>query len=165
MLHRIQNALCVKYNCIPFWKKKSQYNEPLDKEMIIIQWKDTEAFLPKITQGVVIKVYDGDTITIASTLPKSTDKTLYRFSVRLNGIDTPEMKGSSEKEKELAKKAQVALSELLLHKNVRLEHLSNEKYGRLLADIYIDNIHVNQWMIKENYAVLYSGGKKEHKWV
>ena len=59
-------------------------------------WKDTIPFIPPISGGVVIKVYDGDTITIASKLPYKKSP-LYRFSVRLNGIDSPEIKGVSKK--------------------------------------------------------------------
>ena len=54
-----------------------------------IKWEDTIEFTFPIKGGRVIKVYDADTITIASKLPY--DKSpLYRLSVRLNGIDTPE---------------------------------------------------------------------------
>ena len=59
-------------------------------------WKDTMPFIPPISGGVVIKVYDGDTITIASKLPYKKSP-LYRFSVRMNGIDAPELKGISKK--------------------------------------------------------------------
>jgi hypothetical protein len=34
-----------------------------------IKWNDTIPFIPPIDSGLVIKVYDGDTITIASQLP------------------------------------------------------------------------------------------------
>ena len=32
-------------------------------------WKNTKPFVPPLKEGIVIKVYDGDTITIASKLP------------------------------------------------------------------------------------------------
>ena len=60
-----------------------------------IKWEDTVEFTFPIEGGRVIKVYDGDTITIASKLPFN-DSPLYRLSVRLNGIDTPEIKGKNE---------------------------------------------------------------------
>ena len=60
-----------------------------------IEWKDTIEYKVPIQGGRVIKVYDGDTITIAARLPYD-DSQLYRFSVRLNGIDAPEIKGKSE---------------------------------------------------------------------
>ena len=34
-----------------------------------IDYKDTIPFIPPITTGKVIKVYDGDTLTLASKLP------------------------------------------------------------------------------------------------
>jgi len=44
-----------------------------------ITWNETIPFVPPITNGYVIKVYDGDTITIASKLPYI-NSPLYRFS-------------------------------------------------------------------------------------
>lgn len=57
-----------------------------------IKWEDTVEFKFPVPSGKVIKVYDGDTITIASKMPYD-NSPLYRFHVRLNGIDTPEIKG------------------------------------------------------------------------
>ncbi len=45
----------------------------------------------------------------------------------------------------------------------KLRELILDKYGRLLAEIYIDDIHVNQWLINNNLAKPYEGGTKE-KW-
>ena len=78
--------------------------EPEARPMIpnpSIEWKDCKAFVPPINSGYVVKVYDGDTITIASKLPYP-ESPLYRFAVRLNGIDTPEIKGKNEDEKKAA---------------------------------------------------------------
>ena len=59
-------------------------------ELEEVNYEDTIPFIPPITHGKVIKVYDGDTITIAALLPYENSK-LYRFSVRINGIDCPEI--------------------------------------------------------------------------
>lgn len=128
----------------------------------IIKWEDTVEFTFPITGGQVIKVYDADTITIASKLPYD-ESPLYRLSVRLNGIDTPEIKGKdiSDDEKASAKVARDFVSNLVLHKYVRLENIQSEKYGRILADVYIDNVHLNDLLIKERYAVVYNGGTKK----
>ena len=48
-----------------------------------IKWEDTTEFTFPITGGKVIKVYDGDTITIASKLPYN-ESPIYRLHVRLN---------------------------------------------------------------------------------
>jgi endonuclease YncB( thermonuclease family) len=124
-----------------------------------IEYKDTSPFVYPITFGKVIKVYDGDTITIASKLP-NTDGPIYRFSVRLNGIDTPEIRGKSVAEKELAIVVRDALRERIMHQIVELRNVANEKYGRILADVYIDNVSINDWLVEQNFAVPYTGGKK-----
>jgi len=85
---------------------------------------------------------------------------LYRFSVRLAGIDTAEIKGKTEKERESAQEAKCALQKLILNKVVALKNLKTEKYGRVLADVYLGDLHVNQWLLDNNYAVQYSGGTK-----
>ena len=129
-----------------------------------ITWKDTREFTFPIEGGRVIKVYDGDTITIASKMPFESSpfesSPIYRFAVRLNGIDTPEMKGS-EDEKIAAREAQKFVSNLILNKYVSLKNIKNEKYGRILADVYIEDIHVNELLLKEKYAVPYEGSTKK----
>ena len=126
----------------------------------VIKWEDTVEFTFPITGGQVIKVYDGDTITIATKLPFN-DSPLYRLSVRFNGIDTPEIKGKSEDEKNAAKSARDALSGLILNKFVVLKNIQSEKYGRILAEVYMDELCLNEWMIQQRYAVKYDGGTKK----
>lgn len=126
-----------------------------------IKWEDTVEFTFPIKGGRVIKVYDADTITISSKLPYD-ESPMYRLSVRLNGIDAPEIKGKgvSDEEKEAAKQARDFVSDLVLNKYVRLENIANEKYGRILADVYIGDIYLNDLLLKERYAVKYDGGTK-----
>lgn len=125
----------------------------------VIEWKDTIPFIAPVLGGRVIKVYDGDTITIASKLPYEASP-LYRFSVRLNGIDAPEIKSKNNEEKIAAINVREILSELILHKYVHLENIQTEKYGRILADVYIENLHINKYLLDNKYAVPYDGGKK-----
>ena len=124
-----------------------------------IKIEDTVEFTFPIKSGKVIKCYDADTITIASKLPYDASP-LYRLSVRLNGIDAPEIKGKCAEEKEVAKEARDFLSNLVLNKVIRLENVESEKYGRILADVYIGDVHLNELLLKERYAVKYDGGTK-----
>lgn len=132
----------------------------------IHNWKNTVPFVAPINKGLVIKVYDGDTITIAARLPYS-ESNIYRFSVRLNGIDCPEMKSNNEIEKECARLAKQYVMELLMNKFVILKNVNNEKYGRLLADVYINggingkNISVNEYLLEKHLAVKYDGKTKK----
>lgn len=129
--------------------------------LLNITYNDTVEFVAPITTAKVIKVYDGDTITVASRLTPEMP-TIYRFHVRLNGIDTPEIKGGSPNEKELAIRARDALSEKILGKIVTLENNKTEKYGRILSDVYLGDVHLNQWMLQNHYAIEYDGGTKKH---
>jgi len=124
-----------------------------------IEYKDTEEFIPPVVYSKVIKIYDGDTITVAAKLPFK-GSPLYRFSVRLNGIDSPEIKGSTPTEKALAIKSRDALNKLIFEKVIELRNNKKEKYGRLLADVYLQDLHVNKWMLDNKLAVPYDGGKK-----
>ena len=124
-----------------------------------ITYKDTIPYIPNITYGKVIKVYDGDTITIACKLPHE-NSPIYRFSVRINGIDCPEMKTSNKTEKECAVIAKTTISQLVLHKIVHLQNVKLEKYGRILADVTIDNISLGDMLCECHLAVKYDGGTK-----
>jgi micrococcal nuclease len=122
--------------------------------------KETVVFKPPITSGKVVKVYDGDTITIATKIP-CPNSPIYRFSVRLNGIDSPEIRGKNEKEKELAIVSRDKLHALIFGKIVSIRNIGTEKYGRVLADVFLDELHVNQWMLDNFYAVEYNGKTKK----
>lgn len=124
-----------------------------------IHWEDTCEFVFPAQGGRVIKVYDGDTITIACKLPYKKSP-LYRLSVRLKGIDTPEIKGKTEDEKQAAKLVRDFVHSIAYNKYVELRNVTSEKYGRLLADVYIDNVHLNELLFVLRYAVKYDGGTK-----
>lgn len=114
-------------------------------------------FIPKITHGKVVKVYDGDTITIATKIGDD----ICRFSVRLNGIDTPEIKTKNENEKIRAKRAKDALAAMILDKIVKIEVHSYDKYGRILADVLgLDGTNMSEYMLAAGHATKYDGGTK-----
>jgi endonuclease YncB( thermonuclease family) len=138
---------------LPFWGTDIQRPG-------VINYADTVPFVMPLTGGRVIKVYDGDTITIASKLPIP-DSPLYRFSVRLNGIDCAEIKGKSVEEIACANEARSTMAAMILQKDVTLKNVANEKYGRILADVYLGDLHLNQWMIDQRFAVAYDGGTKQ----
>jgi len=136
----------------------TDYND--ESYLVNVKYEDTIPYVHPIDKGKVIKVYDGDTITIASKISHVSDSPIYRFSVRLRGIDSPEIKSKYSIEKELAKKSQKALSDLILGKVVYLKDVGMDKYGRVLANVYVDQINISQWMLQNRYAVEYDGGTK-----
>jgi micrococcal nuclease len=128
--------------------------------MEMITYKDTIPFIPPISEGTVVKVYDGDTITIATKLPYD-NSPYYRFSVRLKGIDCPEIKTSNLYEKQCALIARDFLRELIMDKIVILKDVELEKYGRILANVYIDDQNVSGLLCEKKLAVTYEGGTKQ----
>ena len=157
IMFMIRKFCCFSRN----FNKNKNIKNPITEELSYIEWKDTIPYIPPITSGFVIKVYDGDTITIASKIPYLKDSPIYRFSVRLSGIDSPEIKGKTINEKELALNSRDALSNKILGKNVLLKNVSIEKYGRLLANVYYEDLYINQWMLDNKLAVQYNGGTKK----
>ena len=131
-----------------------------DSYLTTVTYEDTVPYVHTIHKGKVVKVYDGDTITIASKLLYFADSPIYRFPVRLRGIDSPEMRTKSPIEKELAQKAQQALYELIFGKIVYLTDIGMDKYGRVLANVYLEQVNMSQWMLDNGHAVQYNGGTK-----
>jgi len=86
---------------------------------------------------------------------------LYRFNVRLRGIDVPEIHARNPSEKLLAMESRDALHGMVMGKMVTLEGTSYDKYGRLLADVKMqDGLNVGQWMVENQYAIGHDGSKK-----
>jgi endonuclease YncB( thermonuclease family) len=117
-----------------------------------IVYKDTIPYIPAIESGKVIKVYDGDTITIATKLPHDNEH-VYRFSVRLRGIDCPEMRKADEKEKAIL--ARDFVSQRIMHKMVVLKDIEIEKYGRILANVYYEGENISTSLLEANLAKKY----------
>ena len=128
-----------------------------------VTYEDTEVFIPQIDKAQVVKVYDGDTFTIAAKLyPKQ--PFYYRFNVRVKGIDCPEMRTRNLNEKYVALLAKQRVTELILNKFVTLSNTTYDKYGRLCCDVsYEENgksYNLSELMLRENLAVEYHGKTK-----
>ena len=108
----------------------------------------------------VVSVYDGDTIKVVFPL----HETLYKWNCRLTGVDTPEIRTRCDIEKKYGYKVRDCLRDRILNKLVTLKCGEFDKYGRLLIEIYCDdmsNCTVNRWLIDNNYAFEYDGGTKK----
>jgi len=106
-----------------------------------------------------IRNYDGDTVTVNI---KNVHPLLGEFiSIRVKGIDTPEIKGKSACEKRKALEAKALVSELLKDsKNIKLIDASRGKYFRIVAYIWVDGKEIGAELIKAKLAIPYDGGTK-----
>lgn len=130
----------------------------------------------------VVNVIDGDTIVCIIPLFNQ----YFKFSIRLNGIDTFEIKSKNPKLKHIALQAKNKLLNLIINKNddfnsknyttnetinilnehvyiVWLECINFDKYGRVLADVKLtqnDEHTFSTIMINSNLAYKYNGHTK-----
>jgi endonuclease YncB( thermonuclease family) len=78
----------------------------------------------------------------------------------LRGIESPKLKTVNPFEKHAAVLSRDALNNLIFNKIITLQNVNIERYGRIIADIYLDDTHVNQWMLDHHYVDKYTGGKQ-----
>ena len=110
----------------------------------------------------VQNVYDGDTFYIVVPECAELLSTLCdHLGVRVNGIDTPEMHGKCQWERDhaLAAKA-VTVAMIKNAKSIVLTHVEREKYGRLLANVEIDGVDLGAALINGGYAKEYHGAAR-----
>ena len=91
--------------------------------------------------GKVIGVADGDTITVLHDEKPQ--------KIRLYGIDCP------EKKQPFGKKAKQFTSDLLFGKDVDIEPVAIDRYGRTVAFVRVGSVNVNEELIKEGLAWVY----------
>ena len=116
----------------------------------------------------LVRVVDGDTV---DALIDVGFDIWFKKRIRFKGVDTWESRTRDleEKKKGLAAKARnKELLEKVSNKSgyFRIKSYGTGKYGRVLADIYIqdvdgNHIWVNKTLIDEGHAYVYDGGTKK----
>jgi len=118
-------------------------------------------------QCFVNRVLDGDTIEIIyfhPTMLRGKFENIQRKILRLADIDAPEIHSKDIKEKEKGNISKEFLSSLILNKVVLIRFVKEEKYGRLMGTIFLNEEDINNKMIQNGMAREYHGEKKD-KWV
>ena len=111
--------------------------------------------------AVVDYVYDGDTFTADVMLPPDVSVDV---RVRLINIDTPEIQGRCQYEKDLAQQAKRALQALIPRGTiVELENIKDDKYlGRIDANVILpDGRDAGAVLIKMGLGRRYKGGRRD----
>ena len=124
-----------------------------------LSYEECKVFMPIMTEAKCVRVYDGDTFHLGVVLPPPYGAT--RFSIRLLGVDTPELRSRDSAEKSLAREARDIVKKMILNKIVGVNVSQYDKYGRILARITTPSGEdLSQYLIEEKVAVYYDGGKK-----
>ena len=101
----------------------------------------TSALFAEAITGKVISIADGDTVTIINNSQQT--------KIRLAEIDTP------EKNQPYGKKAKQALSDFIFNREVEVEVVTIDRYGRTVGKIFLDNQNINREMVKAGHAWVY----------
>lgn len=112
-----------------------------------------------VTVSEITSIYDADTFRVnIKDYPPIVGE---RVSIRVNGVDAPEIRGKCESEKIAAQKAkQFTVEALRSAKIVELRNIERGKYFRILADVYADGNSLAEGLIKSGHARAYDGGKR-----
>ena len=115
------------------------------------------------TPEEIVSIYDGDTfkIDLAGVHPLFGDD----VSIRLFGVDTPEMRGSEDRVKVLAEKARNLTEKALMGaKRIELKNPQRGKYFRIVADVYVDGNSLAELLMKAGLAKTYDGTGEKPVW-
>lgn len=96
----------------------------------------------------IIKVYDGDTVTAVIDLGFNVSIT---EKVRLYGLDAPEVRGDERPDGLISRDR---LRDRILDQDVIIKTQKDKKgkYGRYIAEIYLEDENINEWLITEGLA-------------
>ncbi len=94
-------------------------------------------------EGRVVKVLDGDTIEVL--VESRTER------IRLSDIDTP------ERGQPWAERSKQALAARVFGREVRVNRVATDRYGRTVGEVYADNVCVGCELVREGHAWVYRG--------
>ena len=96
--------------------------------------------------------------------------------LRIAGIDTPEIRPSTKKrdgtprsdtsranEKKAAIAARDTVRRLIIANRLRfrIENVSMDKFGRVLANVFVGDLSIGEYLIANRYALPYDGGTRQ----
>ena len=101
---------------------------------------------------IIKSCYDGDTCT-------TTDGE----KIRLACIDTPELKGKRA-DPIAAKEARDFLNNLLINEEVSIRRITKDRYGRTVAELFKNDINVQELIVKKGYGQIYKKYSNQCEW-
>ncbi len=105
----------------------------------------------------LLRVVDGDTVDVRIDLGFNV---WHKCRVRLMGINAPESRTRDKEEKKRGLAAKQWLIDRLEYKEIEMQSYGTGKYGRVLGELFVDGVNINQLMVEKGHAVDYDGGNR-----
>lgn len=122
--------------------------------------KDCEHTKDSLKCVQYIRNYDGDTATF--NIPKLHPLFGKEISVRVSGIDTPEIRTQNKCEKKQAQNAKLLVKGILSNASrIDLINIKRGKYFRIVADILVDQKNIKEMILNKRLAYRYNGKQKK----
>jgi micrococcal nuclease len=107
-----------------------------------------------------VKNYDADTISF--NIPNVHPLIGENISVRVLGVDTPEIRTKNVCEKKKAIEARDFVAKLLeAAKRIDLENIGKDKYFRIISSVIVDGVPLSKLLLNNKFAYSYDGGTKQ----
>ena len=128
------------------------------------KWKKTSLILfllvgyssatnSELATTIIKSCYDGDTCT-----------TIDGEKIRLACIDTPELKGKKA-DPIAAIEAKDFLNNLVINEEVSIRRITTDRFGRTVAELYIDEINIQKLLVDKNLAKIYKKFSYQCPWI
>ncbi len=101
-------------------------------------------------QGRVVKVTDGDTVTVL-------DAQRQQHVIRLGGIDAP------EKSQPYGQKSKAHLSQIVFNQSVNVVFDKRDRYGRIVGQVWVGGEDANLQQLQAGWAWHYKQYQREQK--
>lgn len=105
---------------------------------LLLAWACTASLAAEL-QGQVVRVADGDTLTVQ-------DAQRQLHTIRLAGIDAP------EKNQTHGPQAQSHLAQAALNQAVTVDYSKRDKYGRIVGKVWVQGVDLNLAQLQAGWA-------------
>ena len=126
-----------------------------------VSWGGTQWLIYPVN---ISRVYDGDTLYI--NLPGLPAVFGEDLGIRLSGVDTPELRSrckpeaAKSRERLYGQYVRDKLSEKIMEaQSIRIFNVSRGSFFRVVADVEVDGVLINQWLLDNHYAYATINGK------
>ena len=122
--------------------------------------KGTSLLVPFLLFSIVFLIYllntkaNLNTVKIKNCYDGDTCTTVSGEKIRLACIDAPEIRGKNADPLK-AKASKEFINNLLSNKKVKIKRIDTDRYGRTVAEIFVEGTNIQKLMVQNGFAKIY----------